>query len=35
MKLIYLNISKPNDAWVLHREEINTTKEGTCNVYVL
>jgi len=30
-----LNISKPNDAWILHREEITTLKEGNCNVYVV
>ena len=30
-----LNIYKPNDAWVLHREEINTLQDGSCNIYVL
>ncbi len=27
--------TNPNDAWILHREEIDTTQEGTCNVYAL
>ena len=27
--------TKPNDAWVLHREEVDTTQDGSCNVYVL
>ncbi len=35
MKLPYLNIIKPNDAWVLHREEIYTITDGYCNIYVL
>jgi len=30
-----LNIYKHNDAWILHREEITTIKDGVCNVYVL
>jgi len=30
-----LNIDKPNDAWILHREEIDTIQDGNCNVYVL
>lgn len=30
-----LNITKPNDAWIFHRDEIHTTKDGVCNVYVL
>lgn len=27
--------TKPNDAWILHREEIETIQDGSCNVYVL
>jgi hypothetical protein len=27
--------TKPNSAWILHREEIDTTVDGNCNVYVL
>lgn len=27
--------SKPNAAWVLYREEIDTTQDGNCNIYVL
>jgi len=30
-----LNIHKPNDAWILHREEIETIQDGSCNIYVL
>lgn len=30
-----LDITNTNDAWILHREEIDTLQEGTCNVYVL
>jgi len=30
-----LNITKPSDAWILHREEVYTIKEGYYNVYVL
>ena len=30
-----LNISSPNDAWILHREEFETIKEGNCNLYIL
>jgi tetratricopeptide (TPR) repeat protein len=26
---------KPNEAWILHREEIETTVDGSCNIYVL
>lgn len=26
---------KPNEAWIIHREEIETLQEGSCNVYVL
>jgi tetratricopeptide (TPR) repeat protein len=26
---------KPNDAWIMHREDIETIKEGSCNVYFL
>jgi hypothetical protein len=25
----------PNDAWIMHREDIETIKEGSCNVYFL
>lgn len=27
--------SKPNDAWILHREELETIQDGSCNIYVL
>lgn len=30
-----MNITKPNDAWVLHREEVYTIQDGYCNVYLL
>ncbi|MGE0632233.1 MAG: hypothetical protein AB7O96_07485 [Pseudobdellovibrionaceae bacterium] len=30
-----LNFSKSNDAWILHREEIETIQDGNCNIYVL
>jgi hypothetical protein len=30
-----LNFTTPNEAWVLHREEIETIQDGSCNVYVL
>jgi tetratricopeptide (TPR) repeat protein len=30
-----LSFSSPNDAWILHREEINTARDGICNIYVL
>ena len=30
-----LNISNPNDAWILHREEIDTIEDGNCNIYFL
>lgn len=30
-----MNINEANDAWILHREDISTLKEGHCNVYVL
>jgi tetratricopeptide (TPR) repeat protein len=30
-----LSITKPNDAWILHREEIDTVRDGSCNVYAL
>ncbi len=30
-----LDFTKPNDAWILHREEIETIQDGSCNVYVL
>lgn len=29
------SFTKPNDAWIFHREEIDTTADGNCNVYVL
>lgn len=29
------NFTKPNDAWILHREEVETIQDGNCNVYVL
>lgn len=35
MKKATLDISQPNDAWILHREEIETTQDGSCNIYVL
>jgi hypothetical protein len=28
-------ISKPNDAWIFHREEFDTKKDGFCNCYFL
>lgn len=31
----HLNFTQPNDAWILHREEIETIQDGNCNVYVL
>lgn len=27
--------NKPNAAWILHREEIDTVRDGYCNIYVL
>lgn len=30
-----LNIQAPNDAWILHREEIETIRDGYCNIYAL
>ena len=30
-----LSFSAINQAWILHREEIETTKDGVCNIYVL
>jgi tetratricopeptide (TPR) repeat protein len=30
-----LSFTDINQAWILHREEIETTKDGVCNVYVL
>ena len=30
-----LNIDKPNDAWILHREDIDTIQDGSCNIFVL
>jgi tetratricopeptide (TPR) repeat protein len=27
--------TKPNQAWILYREEMDTIKDGSCNVYVL
>lgn len=30
-----LNFKYPNEAWILHREEIDTKIDGSCNVYVL
>lgn len=28
-------IKNKNEAWILHREEIETIKDGTCNIYAL
>ena len=30
-----LNFTKPNAAWIFHREDLETTQDGSCNVYVL
>jgi hypothetical protein len=30
-----LNIKRPNDAWIIHREDISTVQEGACNAYAL
>lgn len=30
-----LKITEKNQAWILHREEIETIQEGSCNIYVL
>ncbi|MBK8201161.1 MAG: tetratricopeptide repeat protein [Bdellovibrionales bacterium] len=27
--------NKPNEAWILHREDIETERDGNCNIYVL
>ncbi len=35
MKSTSLNITKPSDAWIIHREEIYTISDGCCNMYVL
>ncbi|MEI7973483.1 MAG: tetratricopeptide repeat protein [Bdellovibrio sp.] len=35
MKKDTQNYTKPNDAWILHREEIETIQDGSCNIYVL
>ncbi|OFZ45787.1 MAG: hypothetical protein A2381_09305 [Bdellovibrionales bacterium RIFOXYB1_FULL_37_110] len=28
-------IKNPNDAWIIHREEINTLQDGVCDIYVV
>jgi tetratricopeptide (TPR) repeat protein len=30
-----LSVTKPNEIWILHREDFETQKEGNCNLYVL
>jgi hypothetical protein len=30
-----LNVTKPNEVWILHREDFHTQKEGNCNLYFL
>lgn len=30
-----LEIKNPNDAWIIHREEIETLQDGVCDVYVI
>ncbi len=35
MSKLNLKISKPNDAWIFHREEVYTTGDGYCNIFVL
>ncbi len=30
-----LSITQPNDAWILHREELETVQDGSCDIYVL
>lgn len=27
--------TKPNNSWILHREEVHTALDGTCNIYAL
>ena len=31
----FLNFTDINQAWILHREEIETVKDGVCNIYAL
>jgi len=35
MTKLSLNAKQPNEAWILHREEVNTVQDGACNIYVL
>lgn len=30
-----LNFTAPNQAWILHREDVETVQDGNCNAYVL
>jgi tetratricopeptide (TPR) repeat protein len=30
-----LEIKNPNDAWVIHREEIETLQDGFCDIYII
>ena len=30
-----LKFTEPNQGWILHREEIRTAQDGSCNIYVL
>lgn len=30
-----LTFTKPNEAWILFREEMHTVQDGSCNVYIL
>jgi tetratricopeptide (TPR) repeat protein len=35
MKTENLKYTKPNEAWILHQEEMHTTQDGSCNIYLL
>lgn len=30
-----LEIKNPNDAWIIHREEVETLQDGACDIYVI
>lgn len=31
----YANAIRPNDMWIIHREELETVQDGVCDIYVL
>jgi hypothetical protein len=30
-----LELKKSNDAWIIHREEVETLQDGFCDLYVI